>query len=161
MTAIFDPQDSALKRAVMVVFWLIIAAMVLLCVSLFVKSLTVLLPLAVLLVPPAWVYWHAQRIEEERPLLWALLALFVPVVGLVIYLILHPESSRRFHCPSCGGSVEKTYQICPHCGGDLSLVRWDCPHCGKTTRPEWTYCAHCGRELALAPGSDTTDRDSA
>jgi hypothetical protein len=156
MTAIFDPEDSTLKRAVMVVFWIVIAAMVLAFVSVFLKSLPFLLFLAAWLVPPAWVYWHAQRIDEERPLLWALLALFVPIVGLVIYLIMHPESGRRFHCPSCGGSVEKQYRICPHCGGDLSSICWDCPHCGKSIKPEWTYCAHCGGKLALKTGSDAT-----
>ena len=156
MMAIFDPEDSTLKRAVMVVFWIVIAALVLAFVSMFLRSLPFLLLLAAWLVPPAWVYWHAQRIDEERPLLWALLALFVPIVGLVIYLIMHPESGRRFRCPSCGGSIEKLYRICPHCGGDLSSIRWDCPHCGRAIKPDWTYCAHCGSELGAKQVRDVT-----
>ena len=159
MSPIFDEHDSPVKKTAIVLFWIVAAVVILKIASLVLSGVVALLPFVVLFTPAVWVYWHAQKRGEARPLLWALLTLFTWLIGLVIYLIVHPENGIQ--CPSCGAKVERNFATCPSCGADLRSQIWNCRHCGKSVKTGWIYCAHCGRELEQAkiPEHSSTDNE--
>ena len=99
----------------------------------------------------SYVYGDSKR-RGMRPVLWTLVALFVPnAIGIIAYFIvrepvLHP-------CPSCGTAARREFAFCPSCG--ITLAR-ACPSCRRPVEPIWTHCAHCGGklpagEIELAP----------
>ena len=62
----------------------------------------------------SYVYGDSKR-RGMRPVLWTLVALFVPnAIGIIAYFIvrepvLHP-------CPSCGTAARREFAFCPSCG---------------------------------------------
>ena len=90
----------------------------------------------------SYVYGDSRR-RGMRPVLWTLVALFVPnAIGIIAYFIvrepvLHP-------CPSCGTAARREFAFCPSCG--ITLAR-ACPSCRRPVEPIWTHCAHCGGKL--------------
>ena len=93
----------------------------------------------------AYVYGDSKR-RGMRPVMWTLIALFVPnAIGIIAYFIvrepvLHP-------CPSCGTSARREFAFCPSCG--INLPR-SCPSCHRPVEPIWSHCAHCGGKLSAA-----------
>jgi len=90
---------------------------------------------------PAWIYIDARQRDVKRPFMWALLAVFSFIFGLLIYLITRPSQFKTFHCPGCQGELNGTKAFCPHCGMDLSGVF--CPQCQYPIKPEWQFCPSC------------------
>ena len=90
----------------------------------------------------SYVYGDAKR-RGMRPVLWTLIALFVPnAIGIIAYFIL--RESVLHPCPSCSTPARREYAFCPSCG--ITLPR-ACPSCHRPVEPIWTHCAHCGGNL--------------
>lgn len=81
------------------------------------------------------------------PLMWALLAVFVPMyIGLILYLI---ERSKYtgFRCGTCGEPIAAGAGYCGRCGsaaGGFPL----CAGCGAPLNPDLTVCTRCGRPIS-------------
>ena len=90
----------------------------------------------------AYVYGDSKR-RGMRPVLWTLVALFVPnAIGIIAYFIV--RESVLHPCPSCGTAARREFAFCPSCG--ITLPR-ACPSCHRPVEPIWTHCAHCGGKL--------------
>jgi hypothetical protein len=90
-----------------------------------------------------YVYRDARRRGME-PLLWTLLAIFVPYfLGLIIYLI--ARQPLQATCPSCGARCPEKASFCPSCG--RPLVR-SCAHCQASLQGEARFCHACGQAVA-------------
>lgn len=89
-----------------------------------------------------YVHGDAKR-RGMRPVLWVLLAIFVPnLIGVVLYFIL--RDPILVPCHSCGETVEPGYAFCPCCA---TPVKPACPSCQKPVETEWANCAFCGANL--------------
>jgi double zinc ribbon protein len=89
-----------------------------------------------------YIYGDAKR-RGMRPVLWALLAFFVPnAIGVLLYFILRDPMLVR--CPKCGAGTKPAFPFCPSCGASLSST---CPACRSSVEPGWTHCARCGAQL--------------
>lgn len=106
-----------------------------------------------------WTFADAGRRGTIR-FFWGIVALIVPFLGTLIYLIVRPpeyvldsrerelelavlerELKRRVSlCPSCRSVVEKDYLLCPECGWDLKKP---CLNCGKPLDLNWRVCPYC------------------
>ncbi|HVB35716.1 MAG TPA: zinc ribbon domain-containing protein [Candidatus Acidoferrales bacterium] len=103
-----------------------------------------LLPLFFFLIIPfyGYIYGDAKR-RAMRPVMWTLLALFVPYcIGIILYFIL--RDPLPIECPSCHNVVPSKFIFCPHCGNAL---RPYCSQCGKSVERAWTNCGYCGTKL--------------
>ena len=93
-----------------------------------------------------------------------LLNIFLPVLGLVIYLILRPQRTllEKYHedleyrlleggediCFSCGAPGKETFAFCPNCGEALQR---SCAHCKKNFSRRWEMCPWCGKSSQQSP----------
>jgi hypothetical protein len=87
-----------------------------------------------------------SRRRGMRPLLWALLAIFIPnAIGIILYFILRDPLLQ--HCSKCGAGAQASFTFCSVCGEALSKT---CPGCRGTVQPGWSHCARCGASLPAA-----------
>jgi cytochrome bd-type quinol oxidase subunit 2 len=90
-----------------------------------------------------YVYRDARRRGME-PLLWTLMAIFVPYfLGLIIYLI--ARQPLQAACPFCGARSPEKASFCPSCG--RSLIR-TCARCHAPLESEARFCHACGQAVA-------------
>ena len=83
------------------------------------------------------------RRRGMRPVLWVLLAFFIPnMIGIILYFILRNPLLRS--CPQCRVKSAATFAFCPSCGTSLSAA---CPSCRTAVEPGWSHCAKCGSAL--------------
>lgn len=83
------------------------------------------------------------RRRGMRPVLWVLLAFFIPnMIGIILYFILRNPLLRT--CPQCGTNSAATFAFCPSCGAALSAA---CPICRSAVEAGWSHCAKCGSAL--------------
>jgi hypothetical protein len=74
-----------------------------------------------------WVYQDAQK--RNMSILWAVGALFVPVVFIILYLIFRTtepnfrESYIVRVCFCCGKKIREGERYCPNCGADTQNTR--------------------------------------
>ena len=109
-----------------------------------------------------WVF-RDMRARSRDPLgrlLAALLALALPLAGLLIYLILRPretlaEAYTRAleeeallqsieewpRCPGCARVTDANWLLCPTCHARLKKA---CPDCNSLMELNWTLCPFCG-----------------
>lgn len=86
------------------------------------------------------------------PLLWTLIAIFVPyLVGMILYFVL--REPLPFPCPKCGRLVNAQFNFCPSCQCNL---RPNCPSCRREIRPGDRFCPHCGATLETPPPAPTS-----
>lgn len=88
-----------------------------------------------------------------------LLNIFLPIFGLILYLIIRPEKTllEKYHedleyrlleggddiCYACGTPVKEGFAFCPNCGEELNEK---CPECKKESSRRWKICPYCGKE---------------
>ena len=83
------------------------------------------------------------RRRGMRPVLWVLLAIFIPnAIGIILYFILR-EPLLKF-CPKCGAGGNAAFAFCSVCGEAVSKA---CPGCRTAVQPDWSHCASCGVTL--------------
>lgn len=89
-------------------------------------------------------YVHADaRKRGMNPLLWTLIAVFVPYfIGLIVYLI--TRKPLQAVCPSCATVVAEESVFCPQCGHAL---RRQCPACQATLDGAHRFCPKCGTKV--------------
>lgn len=103
----------------------------------------------------SYVYGDSRR-RGMRPVLWTLVAAFVPnALGFIAYFILRDPLLQP--CPSCGATARRDFAFCPQCGSPLPRV---CPSCRRPVEPIWTHCAHCGQKLLGEPARATPAAES-
>jgi hypothetical protein len=62
------------------------------------------------------------RVRGSSFLIWFLIGVVVPVLGLLLALLYRRESDEvRRQCPTCGKIVKLHDQICTRCGTDLDF----------------------------------------
>jgi cytochrome bd-type quinol oxidase subunit 2 len=89
-----------------------------------------------------YVYRDARRRGME-PLLWSLMAIFVPYfLGLIIYLI--ARQPLQAACPACGARSPEKAAFCPACG--RSLIR-TCARCQAPLESQARFCQACGQAV--------------
>lgn len=98
----------------------------------------------------------------------ALLALGLPYLGTLIYLVIRPPQtldeeraldleaqaliepppapSTERPCPTCGREIEKDFVVCPYCRTQFARR---CRGCGKWLRLGWRLCPYCAEEVGL------------
>ena len=114
-----------------------------LLVMLNVAAVLGLLVFFVLIGLASYVYQDARR-RGMPPLLWALIAFFVPYfLGFIIYILL--RSPLQALCPACGALSPMTAVHCPKCGRAL---KEKCAACGAVTETGNRFCPVCGSALA-------------
>lgn len=97
-----------------------------------------------------WVYTDARRRIEHRKLIWlATLTAFVPVVGLLVYLLARPPDSlrdirqRRLEMYALETRLRKLgTRICPHCDYELRAGFIRCPRCARRLKRPCPSCRH-------------------
>ena len=91
-----------------------------------------------------------SRRRGMRPVLWTLLAIFIPnAIGIILYFILRDPLLQN--CPKCGAAANSLCSFCPACGEPLSQT---CPACQSTVQKGWSHCGRCGASLNVAPSVD-------
>ena len=81
-----------------------------------------------------------------RPILWILLAIFMPsAIGIILYFILREPLLKK--CPKCGAGSNHGFTFCSVCGEALGKA---CPSCKSAVQPGWSHCAQCGASLPPA-----------
>ena len=89
-----------------------------------------------------YIYGDAKR-RGMRPVMWMLLAMFVPYfIGLILYFIL--RDPLPCECPSCHTLVLAKFTFCPKCG---TTTRPVCHQCGRPVETGWINCGFCGTKL--------------
>ena len=93
-------------------------------------------------------------------LLSLLIALVLPLAGVILYLLLRPretlaeqyersleeeallqEIEERNVCPACHEAVEEDFLICPNCS---TRLKNRCTTCQRLMKLDWNVCAYCG-----------------
>ena len=106
----------------------------------------------------AYVFIDAKRRGSQAWWGWGIAA-FVPIVGLLAYIVLRPSSylsdreeqeldmalrerelAQYGSCPQCGTHIEKDFIVCPVCN---TQVRNVCPSCRKPLDAHWKVCPYC------------------
>lgn len=93
------------------------------------------------------------RRRGMSPVLWELVALFVPyLIGVILYFVV--REPLPMNCPQCGRTVNAHFNFCPSCQFNL---RPNCPQCRRAIRAGDRFCPHCGFALQAdaRPASDT------
>jgi double zinc ribbon protein len=116
-----------------------------------------------------WVYRDARR-RVHDPLLVATaaaLALAVPYVGAVVYLLFRPPETledvrareievraleerfarRADQCPVCRVVVEPSFLVCPVC---TTQLKQPCARCAAPLEPLWQMCPYCATPVSAA-----------
>lgn len=103
---------------------------------------------------------RARSRDPFAQILAALVVAFLPIVGIVIYLILRPretlaeayeraleeeallqEIEERPRCPGCSRVTEEKWLLCPHCHTRLKKA---CSDCNSLLELQWNLCPFCG-----------------
>jgi hypothetical protein len=93
------------------------------------------------------------RRRGMRPVLWTLLAIFIPnAIGIILYFILREPLLQS--CPKCGTGSKAMFTFCPACGEALTKM---CPACQGAIQPGWSHCAKCGAQLTAVPSGPSRD----
>lgn len=107
-----------------------------------------------------WAYRDAKARGALAPF-WAALAVLLPYVGALIYLLARPPEFRKdvlereleikmkeqellqldVKCPSCQNRVEADFIVCPFCMKRLKKI---CDNCRKPLSMAWSACPYCG-----------------
>ena len=88
------------------------------------------------------------RRRGMRPVLWVLLAIFIPnAIGIILYFILRVPLLK--FCPKCGAGGNAAFAFCSVCGEALGK---SCPGCRTAVQPDWSHCARCGASLPTVLG---------
>ena len=104
-----------------------------------------------------WVYKDAEK-RGMNGALWALLAFFLHLLGLLIFVIVRSEHPVRTGaapaavapaavppvCPKCARPLDRSHSFCPACGERLQPR---CPKCGRDVQVGWQACPTCGEKL--------------
>jgi hypothetical protein len=86
------------------------------------------------------------RRRGMRPVLWTLLAIFIPnAIGIILYFILREPLLRP--CFKCGASVQSSFPFCQACGVALAKT---CPACKFSVQADWAHCPQCGVQLSTS-----------
>lgn len=96
-------------------------------------------------------------------ILAVLLNIFLPILGLILYLILRPEKTllEKYHedleyrlleggedfCQGCGTGTREGFSFCPNCGEKL---QHSCENCKKEFSRRWKICPYCGENKTVA-----------
>ena len=101
-----------------------------------------------------WVGVDANR-KGHNGILWGLLVLVTPIIGLIVYLLVVPGIVQRIgavaaappektdpRCPGCGAAIDPEFKVCPYCEASLA-----CRSCSKKVRPDWKVCPYCGTAI--------------
>lgn len=62
-----------------------------------------------------WVARDAKARGMDSAVLWMLLVMFVPLIGLLIYIFARPQGNM-IQCPHCNNKRLAASVKCPHCG---------------------------------------------
>jgi hypothetical protein len=62
-----------------------------------------------------WVARDAKARGMDGAVLWMLLVMFVPLLGLLIYIFARPQGNM-IQCPNCNNKRLAASVKCPHCG---------------------------------------------
>ncbi len=62
-----------------------------------------------------WVARDAKARGMDSAVLWMLLVMFVPLIGLLIYIFARPQGNL-IPCPNCNNKRLQASLKCPHCG---------------------------------------------
>jgi len=96
------------------------------------------------------------------------LVLFIPLLGLLIYLVMRP-SGKLAVCQRCKKKVLPILEQCPHCGlkkqrpvrrpppppprqqpaTQPKPQKIKCPHCGQMVEAQWKTCPYCSRKIKI------------
>ena len=130
------------------------------------RNVGILIVVVLWLATAYWVFKDARRRIADGWLvaLAALLGLFPPFLGPIIYLFLRPpeyledvherelevrameerlaELDRR--CPVCRARVESSFLVCPVC---TTRLKQACPGCGQPLEALWQVCPYCATEI--------------
>jgi Na+/H+ antiporter NhaC len=110
-----------------------------------IAGLSVMLVVTVYILLVGYIVGDARR-RGMRPVLWALLAIFIPnAIGIILYFILRDPLLK--HCSKCGAAAQPSFTYCAVCGEALSKT---CPSCHGPVQPGWSHCARCGASLPSA-----------
>jgi hypothetical protein len=108
-------------------------------------GVAVMLMISVYILLVGYIVGDSRR-RGMRPLLWALLAIFIPnAIGIILYFILRDPLLQ--HCSKCGAAAQASFTFCSVCGEALSKA---CPGCRGPVQPGWSHCARCGASLPAA-----------
>jgi RNA polymerase subunit RPABC4/transcription elongation factor Spt4 len=89
--------------------------------------------------------YHDARARGMEPILWTLVAVFVPYfVGLVIYLIAREQNKAT--CPSCGTRSPVSTTFCPRCGKAMQTL---CASCKRPLPTDAHFCPQCGGQVQV------------
>ena len=108
-------------------------------------GLAVMLMVSIYALLVGYIVGDARR-RGMSPVLWALLAIFIPnAIGIILYFILRDPLLQ--HCSKCGAAAQASFTFCAVCGDALSKT---CPGCHGAVQPGWSHCARCGASLPTA-----------
>ena len=121
-----------------------------------------------------WVLKDARRRIDDPWLvaMAAVLGLFPPFLGPVVYLFVRPHDSiedrldrelenraleerlaeRDLRCPVCRGRVDASFLVCPVC---TTRLKQACASCGAPLERIWQVCPYCA--TAVPPGTAAGD----
>jgi hypothetical protein len=104
-----------------------------------------------------------------------LIVAFLPVAGLVIYLLLRPRETlsesydraleqeallqqieEKPVCPTCSRPTDVNWFLCPSCHTHL---RQPCPVCRSPLELHWDICPYCGHLMVDSPVNDKPSSD--
>lgn len=126
-----------------------------------------------------WVYRDMRGRTRSRlsPWLAALMVFFLPVAGIIAYLLLRPRETlneayqraleeeallqqieERPSCPGCSRLVQSGWIICPHC---YTRLRRLCPNCQSPNELQWTLCPFCGYQEIEQLAEEAAETDEA
>jgi predicted RNA-binding Zn-ribbon protein involved in translation (DUF1610 family) len=88
-----------------------------------------------------------------------LLNIFLPIFGLILYLIIRPEKTllEKYHedmeyrlleggadyCFTCATHLKEGFSFCPNCGEEILQT---CTDCQQKFSRRWQICPYCGVE---------------
>ena len=150
--------------------------------TLFVVATNLMLVLAVVfwLGLAYWVHRDARRRVDDSWIVATatLLALFVPYVGTLVYLLLRaPETlgdvrerelelraleeslgRNRPRCPVCLADADERFLVCPVC---TTQLKQRCRSCSAALETTWLACPYCAAAVGFEPELVAPDLDAA
>jgi uncharacterized membrane protein YhaH (DUF805 family) len=64
-----------------------------------------------------WVARDAKARGMDSAVLWMILVLLLPLIGIIVYILARPQGSM-VRCAHCGNNRLQASVKCPHCGHD-------------------------------------------